>query len=141
MRKCRLFVIVIGLLVCVQASYGLATSRIGPDSAHPHPTTEQPDWPKGIVEVLRLDSRVYSVWVNGNENFYFDAGPEEINELIELFSKARMRDHELIIKTGKLKVKSFKGDEFSYNVNLHILAGIALGATRGAENLKLTNPP
>ncbi len=141
MKASRLFGFVIGLLVTVQTSHGMRTSRIGPDSANPHPTTEQQDWPKGLVELVWRESRVYSVWVNGNENFYFKADAKEINELIRLFSQARMRDHELIIKTGKPKVKSFKSDEFEYNVNLHIIAGIAMHMTRRADEPRTHEPP
>jgi hypothetical protein len=114
----------------VQSTFGLATEQIGPDSANRHPTTAQSDWPDGIVEIPRLESRVYSIWVNGNENFYFKATPEEINQIISLFSKAIMRDHELTISTGTKQVKSFKGDSFDYNVNLRILSGIALSMTQ-----------
>ncbi len=72
--------------------YGLATEQIGPDKPD-RPTVSQPGWAKGIVDIPKHPSRVYSIWVNGNENFYFKATPDEINGLMELFSKARMRDH------------------------------------------------
>lgn len=125
----------IGILLGNPTAQGMATSRVGPDSAHPHPTVEQTDWPKGIVALPRHESRVYSVWVNGNENFYFQADLKEINELIHLFSEARMRDHKVVIKKGQPKVSSFKKEEYAYNVNLHVLAGIALGYVRG-KNMK-----
>ena len=88
----------------------------------------------GIIELLRHESRVYSIWVNGNENFYFKADTDEINELIRLFSKTRMRDHELWIKVGKKDVTPFRGDKINYNVNFHVLGGIALFASREAES-------
>ena len=71
--------------------YGLAQEQIGPDSAQGHPTTAQPDWPKGILEVPRHQSRVYSIWVNGNENFYFNASPNQINEQLLLFSSQELQ--------------------------------------------------
>ena len=106
-------------LVC-----GLATEAIGPAKS----TVAQPGWPKGIAELASHPSRVYTVWVNGNENFYFQANLDEINELLTLFSKARMRDHEVRIEPGTNSVKSFSGDLFDYNVSLHVLSGIALHA-------------
>jgi len=57
------------LLGTCSQSYGMASEQIGPDSLHP--TVAQQDWPKGIVGIPRHESRVYSIWVNGNENFYF----------------------------------------------------------------------
>jgi len=69
--------------------------QFGLDSVQGHPTGAQPDWPAGIVDLVRRESRVYSIWVNGNENFYFNASLDEINALIRLFSQTRMRDHEI----------------------------------------------
>ena len=120
--------------------YGLATSRVGPDSNHKRPTTEQSDWPKGIVALPRHESRVYSVWVNGSENFYFKAKLEDVNEMIRLFSKTRMRDHEVHVKKGSPKTRTFDKDQYAFNVNLHILAGIALGYRRDQEAEKTHEP-
>ena len=135
----------VGLVVTIilagsPASYGLATSEVGPDSVRGHPTTEQTDWPKGIVDLARLESRVFSYWINGNENFYFDADAAGIAELIQLFSKARLRDHELVIRTGKPEALPFDEKDIRYNVHLHVLGGIALGATREAEEPKTYAP-
>jgi hypothetical protein len=112
------------------AAFGLATEQIGPD--RDHPTVAQPDWPKGIVGLPRHASRVYSIWVNGNENFYFKADLRQINELLALFARARQRDHEVWIRTGKKQVQSFGKEVIDYNVNLRVLGGIALSmAARG----------
>jgi len=45
------------------------------------------DWPKGIVNLPRHPSKVYSSWVNGNEWFYFKATAQDANELLTLFSR------------------------------------------------------
>jgi len=126
--------IIILLIVVAMSSvsFGLREEKIGPDSAS-HPTLAQPGWPKGIVEPLRHGSRVYSIWFNGNENFYFKAEPDEINELIEQFSRARLRDHEVWIEFGTKEVKSFRGDVFEYNVSLQILSGIALSVLKDSN--------
>lgn len=42
-----------------------------------------------------------------------------------LFSKVRLRDHIVEVKSGKPKVKSLKGREFEYNVALRVDVGIA----------------
>jgi len=134
MRKIILFIVLFAISSVAQISYAAATEQVGSDSANRFPTVAQPDWPKGIVEIPRHESRVYSIWVNGNENFYFKTTAEQINELISLFSKARMRDHELWISTTKKQVKSFNGDSIDYNVNLQILSGIALAMSRREGN-------
>jgi hypothetical protein len=130
--------VLLGILGLCGIVHGLATEQIGPDADHP--TVAQPGWPKGIEEILRHPSRVYSVWCNGNENFYFKAAPGQINELLALFSKARLRDHEVRIETGKPSVKSFNNQVFEYNVSLPILDGIALFMTRGENNEDTLEP-
>ena len=140
MRHCILFVVVLAMLSSARCSYGMGTEQVGPDSDQRHPTIAQPGWPAGTVELLRQESRVYSSWVNGNEHFYFNASPDEINKLIGLFSKTRMRDHELWIKTGKQQVTSATGDKISYNVNFHVLGGLALGMPRRDESPNTHEP-
>ncbi len=76
---------------------------------------------------LRHPSRVYSVWVNGNEDYYFNATPDQINEILDLYSKARLRDHEVKIETGKQTVSEIIGQrKADYNVKMQVLSGIAL---------------
>jgi hypothetical protein len=83
-----------------------------------------------MIEIARHDSRVYSRECNGNENFYFKATPDQIGELIKLYSATRLRDHVIIIKNEKPEVKTFSGDKIDYNVDFHYLGGIALFMTR-----------
>ncbi len=132
MKKTTAMLILFTILSTCGLCYGLAMERIGPDMDNKHPTGAQPDWPKGIVEVLRHPSRVYSIWVNGNDNFYFNADPDQINELLVLFSKARMRDHEVKIESAKAKrrVTSFNKDPIDYNVNVQVIGGIARAVFR-----------
>jgi hypothetical protein len=115
-----------GMLAFCERGYGLVVEHFGPDKS----AVAQPAWPKGIVELVRHPSRVYSRG-NGSENFYFQAGPDEINELLDLFSKARMRDHEIRLEPGTNTVKAFRGGVYEYNVSLHVLGGIALAMMQG----------
>jgi hypothetical protein len=130
MRTYQLLLAVLVLLSCARSGYGLATEQIGPDKDQRHPTFEQPGEPAGMIEILRHDSRVYSIWVNGNETLYFKATPGEIGELIKLYSETRLRDHVVIFKKEKKEVRTFKRDRIDYNVNFHFLGGIALATTR-----------
>ena len=119
---------VLGLLVLDSAARGMATEQVGPDKDHP--TVAQPEWPKGIESLPRHPSRVYSLWVNGNETFCFKAGPAQVKELLALFSGARMRDHDVWVKRGKPQVESFNKTAMEYNVSLRILSGLALAHER-----------
>jgi hypothetical protein len=142
MRTFRILAATVAVLSCTQGSYGLAEDRIGPDKDHDQPTHAQPDWPHGMVKLLQHDSRVYSIWVNGNENFYFKSTPDEIGELIKLFSETRLRDHVVTIKKGgKPEVKPFDVPQpVPYNVNFHHLDGIALHVTREGGEAKTFDP-
>ena len=53
----------LGPSAAARSGYGLATEQIGPDKDQRHPTFEQPGEPAGMIEILRHDSRVYSIWV------------------------------------------------------------------------------
>ncbi len=140
MRRRDVFLAVLGALSCAGISYGMATSEVGPDSARGYPTAAQPEWPVGLVELPRHESRVRSFWVNGSETFYFRASPEEVNQLILLFSKTRMRDHELAIKERKAQGKSLDAGRFDYNVTLQVVGGISLSGAREAEK-PITHEP
>lgn len=118
-----LFVLCWGLLDGV--AFGLATETFGPDSDRDHATVEQPRWPKGIVEVFRDETRVYSRWCNGNENVYFRADRNEINSLLLKFSKVRLQDHEVVINASTGYANSFRGDVIEYNVSLNMKSGFA----------------
>lgn len=118
---------------------GMATERIGPDTDFP--TVAQQDWPIGIIGIPRHSSRVYSIDVNGNENFYFKCTVDEINELLAVFARARMRDHVVRIESGVGKVSTFDKEEIEYKVQLQIVAGIVLFFAREQQREDLPLEP
>ncbi|MFC1635609.1 hypothetical protein ACFL5Z_12270 [Planctomycetota bacterium] len=131
MMGLRKFIVL--FLLCVvlgmgDLCYGMANERIGPDTNFP--TVAQQDWPRGIVGIPRHSSRVYSIWVNGNETFYFKSTVEEINEILGLFATARMRDHIVRIQAGEGKASTFSKEQIEYNISLQIVGGHALFFTR-----------
>ncbi len=128
----------LGVFGLSSALYGMATEQVGPDREHP--TVAQPDWPQGIVSLPRHPSRVYSIWVNGGEEFYFKAGLAQINELLALFAKARLRAHEVWIQPGRKQAQTFQKDAIDYNVNLRVLGGIALAMTARERAGESTEP-
>lgn len=133
-----LFVLCWGLLGGV--AFGAATERFGPDSDRDHATVDQPRWPKGIVEVFRDETRVYSWWCNGNNNVYFRADRNEINGLLLKFSKVRLQDHEVVIKANTGKAKSFRGDVIEYNVSLNMHSGSSRLLELEEENAETLEP-
>ena len=95
-----LCVVLISIVVCGDC-FGMTWETFGPARGLGRGWGEQPGWAAGLVDVLGHDSRVYSIWVNGNENYYFDARPEQVKELIDGYSKIRLRDHVIrIVEEG-----------------------------------------
>jgi hypothetical protein len=137
-RQSVLWLLGMVLLAC-PPGYGMATEQIGPDTRHP--TVSQPDWPKGIVAIPRLPSRVYSIWVNGNETFYFMADPNEVDGMLALFAGTRMRDHIVQIRPGTGTVRSFDGREIQYNASLQIVAGLVRFVAREEQRDDLPLEP
>lgn len=135
MKKTVIALMCLFVLLASATAFGAATEQIGPDSALGHPPGIHPDWPAGVTAISALASRVYSINVNGNENIYFKATPEDVNEIVALFSKARLRDHEVVITAERRPVKSFRGsDPIEYNVSLQIVAGLVLFMVRERES-------
>jgi len=130
MKKHTAILATVGILGLCRNSYSLTSEWIGPSTQHP--AMARPDWPAGIVEIPRHMSRVYSTHGGfGNDDFYFNCKVDEINELLALFSRARMRDHVVRIEPGGKKATTFFSDEeIEYNVHLEILWGIVLSLAR-----------
>lgn len=127
----RSLVLIVLAMCCVApCGYGMREEQAGPDSERGHMTADQPDWPIGIVALPRHPARVYSWDVNGSEQFCFQATVAQVNELIDLFSKARMRDHELWIKPGIGESRSFDGKLYPHNVSLRVMGAIELFTMR-----------
>jgi hypothetical protein len=126
MKKQIAIITLAGILGLCPSSYGLTTEWIGPSTRHP--AAARPDWPAGIIEIPKHLSRVYSTHGGfGKDDFYFKATVGQINELLTLFSKARMRDYIVRIEPGFKKATTFFSKrEIEYNVQLEIVWGIAL---------------
>jgi hypothetical protein len=131
MKKHAAIIAAVGILGLCRSSYGLTTEQIGPDTRHP--TVARQGWPVGIVEIPRHISRVYSTQGGfGNEDFYFKCKIGQINELLAIFAKARMRDHVVRIEPGVKKTSTFfSKEEIEFNVHLRVVSGIALALARG----------
>lgn len=104
----------------------MAFEHFGPDKE----ATAQPHWQHGLVELVRYPARVYSIDINGNETYHYKASHQQIQEMIDLFSKMRLRDHHVVLSSKPPQVTSFKKDTIHYNVSLHAVNGIALWYAR-----------
>lgn len=101
----------------------------------------QPGWPAGLAPLLRHESRVYSRWVNGNNDFYFDADLPQLKQLINNYAAMRLRDHSVYLRQGTPVTKSLKDQAFSYTAHLKLLEGIALWHVRTTSDDAVTLEP
>lgn len=104
------------------SAFGLGQEQFGPSEQ----VSSSPDWPAGVREVLVHPSRVYSAWVNGNEQAYFEGDLDAINEVIDLYSRIAMKDHDLIVLSGTGEARSFSGQTVYYMLGFEVPSGIYL---------------
>lgn len=114
----------VGVLAISGCVFGLAQEQFGPAAIDR--LSWSPDWPEGTKELLAHESRVYSFWVNGSDSVYFDAGPQEVNELLGLFSEMAILDHEVWVESGRQTRQSFHKESVEYNVFFSSPGGISL---------------
>lgn len=111
--KTRIMLAILGLLVFRELGFGIRSERIGPDASAVAP--------KGLVDIVRHPSRVYCYDWSGTMFHYFQATPAEINEFVQHFAKAPIRDHVLRIEPAVSNtVTAFNGTAIAYNALLHI---------------------
>jgi hypothetical protein len=94
------------------------------------PISGSPDWPRGVVEVLRHPSRVYSQDINGYVRVYFDGNVRRINQVLELFAKFEMAEHVVEVRAGRPAARSFDGTLTPYAVELDLPGGLGMFHTR-----------
>lgn len=93
------------------------------------------NWPK-IMPVANNTHRVYHTWVNGDERFYYQGSAEELNDLLEGFSKLKSKKKEVLLLPQREAVRSFdQSQSFEFNCSMHLVGGIAqhvAGKPKGA---------
>ncbi|MBN1975412.1 MAG: redoxin domain-containing protein [Sedimentisphaerales bacterium] len=103
MRKKNLFIAILMILSIGQACLGLVFFEIGPVNTDERDT------------IPEHESRVLYSSGFGSDDYFFNSNIEEINEIINMFSKMRIRDHKLTINSGKRHYKHLE-NTIEYNV-------------------------
>ena len=119
------------LVVFGRPGYGLMEENFGPGSIG--------DYAKipGLAEVVNQPSRIYQWWVNGNEHFYYQADPQQLNAILKEFSEIEAEPLEVVLRPGRGEVESCEvydktyseivthSKKIAYNADLHIVQGLA----------------
>jgi len=83
------------------------------------------EW-KGIMPVVNHPSRVYHVWVNGNENFYYQGDVAALGDCLKKFAAFPAPLHEVVLRPGPGTVRSFNGKKtIAFGWEVHLLGGIS----------------
>jgi hypothetical protein len=85
---------------------------------------KQSDWADGVVDVVNLKSRVYSQWVNGNENFFYRGNAPALNEALSKYAAVKADVRELILLPGSGKAVTFDRKLIDFDWQLHVPSGI-----------------
>ncbi len=119
--------LVFGAMLCGVASesWGLGQEAIGND-----PVPENEEWSRGVVDAVNLPSRVYSVWVNGDEHFCYRGDTAALTEALRTFAAIESKVREVILRPGPGEIRTFDGDRIPCDWRLQVPSGIYLGMAR-----------
>ena len=111
------------LLVLAGASraWALGEEHVGND---PLPEANYTDWP-GIMPLVNDPNRVYHIWVNGNEYFYYRGATAELNGALKKFAALKSEPREVVIHPGPGVAHRFSGETIACDWELHVVGGIA----------------
>jgi hypothetical protein len=116
------------LVVAVVLGYPLAEKAwaLAMETKGNSPLAEQnyTDWP-GIMPLVNDKSRVYQIWVNGHENFYYNGNIKQLNAALANFAKVKVKHHVVVLKPGPAVVKAFDKTEYVHHWQLRVLGGIS----------------
>ncbi|WP_278471338.1 HEAT repeat domain-containing protein [Gimesia maris] len=98
------------------------------------------DWP-GIVPVINHESRVYHVWVNGNEYAYYRGDIDALHDVLQKFADTNQQQHEVVLRPGPASTKSFRQTKtIPFHWELHLVGGIARAIAKKDQGEKIWNP-
>jgi hypothetical protein len=83
-------------------------------------------------------SRVYHVWVNGNEQFYYRGNTAALNDALAKFAESKSEVREVVLRPGPGTTTSFdRKQQISFDWNLHLVGGIARHLTTLEQGSKV----
>jgi hypothetical protein len=116
---------------------------IGTEEKGNRPLSERnyTDW-KGIIPIVNDKSRVYQVWVNGNEYLCYKGKTRELNATLATFAKVDVKNHVVVMRPGPADRHSFDKTPIPFNWEIHLIGGIAKSrATDDIEDLEWQRDP
>src|SRR3979490_2564344 len=94
---------------------------------------EQHDWAGGVVDVVNLKSRVFSQWVNGNENFFYRGNAQALTEALRQYAAVKDDLRQLILMPRSGKTHTFDRKTVDFTWQLHVPSGIYKSVTKNSH--------
>ncbi len=118
------------LLVAVAVSAPTPVFALGTETFGNAPAAKQPEWAVGVIDVVNLKSRVYSYWVNGNENFFYRGDAAALNEALKAFAAIKDDERRVILLPGTGQTQPFNRKPITFDWKLHVPSGMYRAATK-----------
>lgn len=90
----------------------------------PLPASNFNQWP-GVMLLVNDPSRVYQVWVNGDDRCYYRGDTAALNAALEHFAKVGTAVREVVIRPGPGRTESFHGKPVEFGWMLELVGGLA----------------
>jgi hypothetical protein len=88
------------------------------------PRAQQPGWAEGVLGVVNLESRVYSLEHGfGDLNFFYQGDARALNEAIGKFAAVKAEERRLVLLPGRGKTHSFDRKAIDFDWRLYVPAG------------------
>ncbi|UCG48823.1 MAG: HEAT repeat domain-containing protein [Phycisphaerales bacterium] len=136
MKKTVLLLIVLSACLAFDSQcWAWATEQCGNKPFH---EVNYKDWP-GIMPVVNHTTRVYQIWVNGSQNFYYKGDAAALNDCLKKFSALKVPVREVLIRPGPATTKTLEGQRIAYDWQLSIMGGISKRLTTLEGGSKIWN--
>lgn len=115
----------------------LVASPMGEEELGNKPVSAQPGWAGGVVDAVNLESRVYRVWVNGNESFFFRGKTADLNRALAKFAAIRSEGLEIVLLPSRGGTRTFDGSAVDCDWELKVPSGIYLSMGRREKGTRV----
>lgn len=110
------------VLAACSAALARGEEHFGNDPVHEN---NYADWP-GLMPTLNHPSRVYRVWVNGNELFYYRGDTAALNDTLAKFTLTGIPVKEVVLRPGPGEAQTFdQTRKVPFRWSLHLLGGLS----------------
>lgn len=106
---------------------GVAWLAAGTEEFGNAPVPANGEWAAGVRAVANDVHRVYTRWINGNEEFFFCGDAAAANAALALFAKVEAPEKIVVLLPGRGLTHSFEEKPVAHDWRLHAPSGLYLG--------------